>query len=182
MVTVNTTQGWWREQDTSARWQPYIRPNSVRIWNTKIGIFTAVRNSNLTNLKNHTVDIRIWLFWTFQHRAFLQPIHLFIPNNAHNMLNVYLVGIKIINWSEFSFYPVLLLLALHAYTQLLKSRMFDTVLSLCPLKFSYSNFIIVFHTLRQTSLFYLLPQFIITHLVLQLRMSGSVPPHPSQEV
>jgi len=64
------------------------------------------------------------------------------------MFNLYLVDIKIRNWSEFSVHPVLLLLALHVYTRLLKPRMFDTVLSLCPLRFSYLNFIIFCHTLR----------------------------------
>ena len=69
-------------------WQLYIRPNGVRTQNTKIGIFTAVRSSNLTNLKNHTTDITNWLFWSFQLGEFLQLIHLFIPTNAH-MLNVH---------------------------------------------------------------------------------------------
>ena len=129
-------------------WQSYIIPNGVTMQNTKIGIFKAVRNSNLINLRNHTADITIWLFWNFQLCVLLQRIHLIILTNAHNMLNVHLVVIKIRNWSEFSVYPVLLLLVWHVYTRLLKLRMFDTVLSPCPFKFSYLNFIIVLHTLR----------------------------------
>ena len=156
----NTTQGRWREQDTSARWQPYIRTNGIRIRNTKIGIFTVVRYLNLTNLKNHTADIRIWLFWRFQLGAFLQPIYLVIPTNAHNMLNVHLVRIKIRNLSEFSVYPVPLLPALHVYTQLLKPLMFETVLCLCPLKLSYSNFIIVLsHIAANISILFISPVY-----------------------
>ena len=137
-----------------------IRPNGVRMQNTKIGIFRSVRNSNLTSLKNHTADTRIRLFWSFQLGAFLQPIHLFIPTKAHNTLNVHLVDIKIRNWSEFSVYPVPLLPALHVYTQLLKPRMFDTVLSLCPLKLSYSNFIIFLsHIAANLSILFITPVY-----------------------
>jgi hypothetical protein len=81
----------------------------------------------------HTADIRIRLFEAFSSVHSCSQFIFLFQQNAYNTLNVHLVGIKIRNWSEFSVYPVLLLLAWHGYKRLL---------SLCPLRFSYLNFII----------------------------------------